>query len=73
MVAAVLSRGMRAWTSFVADPPAPGRKTRTLHEDGNARHRVRVEHDSQTLPAHISDEEGNGWATLSLDRATRAS
>jgi hypothetical protein len=53
------------WTSFVAAPP------RTLHEDGNPAHRVRVEHNRHTLLVHLSDEGGRGWTCLAVDRATR--
>jgi hypothetical protein len=34
-------------------------------------HRVRVEYDSQTLLIHLSDEDGDGWTTIAVDRATR--
>ncbi len=64
----------RAWTSFVADPPAPGkpdRPVRGLHEQGNPRHRLRVEHDASTLLVHLADEDGSGWTTIAIDRATR--
>ncbi|MEQ3550492.1 hypothetical protein WIS52_08420 [Pseudonocardia nematodicida] len=57
------------WTSFVApgtDPPV-----RTLHEDGNPDHRVRVEHDGTTLLVHLSGEDGPGWTCLAVDRLTR--
>ncbi len=64
------SRGR--WTSFVADAPVNGDRTRALHEEGNPRHRVRVEHDNHTLLIHISDEEGSGWTVFALDRLTRA-
>ena len=64
------SRGR--WTSFVADAPVTGGRARALHEEGNPHHRVRVEHDNDTLLIHISDEEGPGWTTLALDRVTRA-
>jgi hypothetical protein len=53
------------WTSFVAAPP------RTLHEDGNPAHRVRVEHNRHTLLVHLSDEDGDGWTVMAVDRATR--
>jgi hypothetical protein len=53
------------WTSFVADPP------RGLHEDGNPSHRLRVEHDRDTLLVHLSGEDGSGWTVLAVDRATR--
>jgi hypothetical protein len=60
---------MARWTSFVAaldsEPP------RTLHEEGNPAHRLRVEHDARTLLVHLSGEDGNGWTTLAVDRATR--
>jgi hypothetical protein len=57
------------WTSFVAD--RHGDPARTLHEDGNPHHRVRVEHDDGTLLVHLSDEDGAGWTVLAVDRATR--
>jgi hypothetical protein len=41
-----------------------------LCDEGNALHRVRVEHDNHTLLVHISDEHGGGWTALALDRAT---
>lgn len=56
---------MARWTSFVAAPP------RSLHEDGNPAHRLRVEHDRDTLLVHLSDEEGDGWTCLAVDRTTR--
>ena len=59
----------RRWTSFVADPE--GDPARILHEDGNAAHRLRVEHDADTLLVHLSDEDGDGWTVLAVDRATR--
>jgi hypothetical protein len=52
------------WTSFVADG-------RSLHEDGNAAHRLRVEHDRDTLLVHLSGEDGEGWTVLAVDRASR--
>jgi hypothetical protein len=51
----------------VADPGRP----RGLHEEGNPAHRVRVEHDPATLLVHLSGEDGDGWTTLAVDRATR--
>ena len=57
------------WTSFVADPHAD--PPRILHEDGNPAHRLRVEHDGATLLVHLSDEDGNGWTVVAVDRATR--
>jgi hypothetical protein len=56
------------WTSFVADEGRRG----TLHEEGRPRHRCRVEHDAATLLVHLSDEDGDGWTTLAVDRATRS-
>jgi hypothetical protein len=58
------------WTSFVGSEPR-GRVVRGLEEDGNPRHRVRVEHNSDTLLVHISGEDGHGWTTVAIDRATR--
>jgi catechol 2,3-dioxygenase-like lactoylglutathione lyase family enzyme len=57
------------WTSFLADPEEE--KTRVLHEQGNPAHRLRVEHDRNTLLVHLSDEDGEGWTVLAVDRATR--
>ncbi len=64
------SRGR--WTSFVADLSSGGRAVRGLHEEGNLRHRVRVEHDRHTLLIHLSDEDGRGWTTVAVDRNSRA-
>ena len=58
------------WTSFVASTRR-GRVVRSLEEEGNPMHRVRVEHNKDTLLIHISGEEGHGWTTLAIDRATR--
>lgn len=58
------------WTSFVARP-GRGRAVRGLEEEGNPRHRVRVEHNRDTLLIHISGENGPGWTTVAIDRATR--
>ena len=58
------------WTSFVARP-GRGRAVRGLEEEGNPKHRVRVEHNRDTLLIHISGENGPGWTTLAIDRATR--
>jgi hypothetical protein len=55
------------WTSFRADPEHP----RVLHEDGNPAHRARVEHNRDTILVHLSDEDGDGWTVLAVDRATR--
>lgn len=62
----------RRWTSFVSAPSSDdGKAVRGLHEQANPRHRLRVEHDTQTLLIHLSHEDGAGWTTLALDRATR--
>ena len=58
------------WTSFVGSP-LRGRAVRGLEEEGNPRHRVRVEHNRDTLLIHVSGEEGQGWTTIAIDRATR--
>jgi hypothetical protein len=58
------------WTSFVGTEPK-GRVVRGLEEEGNPRHRARVEHNRDTLLVHISGEDGEGWTTLAIDRATR--
>jgi hypothetical protein len=55
------------WTSFVADREM----ARGLHEEVNPRHRLRVEHDAHTLLIHLSGEDGDGWTTIAVDRATR--
>jgi len=57
------------WTSFVAD--AGDERVRTLSEEGNPAHRLRVEHNRDTLLVHLSDEDGEGWTVLAVDRATR--
>jgi hypothetical protein len=44
---------------------------RGLEEEGNPQHRVRVEHNRDTLLVHISDETGQGWTTVAIDRVTR--
>jgi hypothetical protein len=59
------------WTSFVAEAEVPGQRVRSLHEDANPRHRLRVEHDDRTLLIHLSGELGDGWTTIAVDRATR--
>lgn len=63
--------GRRRWTSFVAEDAPPGKVVRGLHEQTNPRHRLRVEHDAHTLLVHLSDEDGGGWTTFAVDRATR--
>jgi hypothetical protein len=56
----------------VADPALPGEpRTRALHEEGNPEHRVRVEHNRDTILVHLSEEDGHGWLTLAVDRTTR--
>jgi hypothetical protein len=57
------------WTSFQADPEED--KPRILCEEGNPDHRLRVEHNRETLLVHLSDEDGRGWTVLAVDRATR--
>jgi hypothetical protein len=49
----------------MADPP------RILHEAGNPAHRLRVEHDGQTLLIHLSDEDGDGWTVIAVHRESR--
>jgi hypothetical protein len=61
----------RAWRSFVAAAAPRGRAVRALQEEGNAAHRLRVEHDDHTLLIHLSDEDGDGWTTIAVDRRTR--
>lgn len=58
------------WTSFVAGS-ARGRTVHGLEEEGNPRHRVRVEHNRDTLLVHISGEDGQEWTTVAIDRGTR--
>lgn len=62
----------RRWTSFVADEAPAGTRVRGLHEEANPAHRLRVEHDRSTLLVHLSDEDGGGWTTFAVDRASRA-
>jgi hypothetical protein len=57
------------WTSFVADPAEA--RPRILFEEGNHAHRLRVEHDRETLLIELSGEDGRGWTVLAVDRATR--
>jgi hypothetical protein len=54
------------WGSFVADAEGD----HVLHEAGNPAHRCRIEHDDRILLVHLSDEDGAGWTTLAVDRAT---
>jgi len=65
----VHAAGRSRWTSFIADPADD--KRRILHEEGNPAHRLRVEHDRDTLLVHLSGEDGEGWTVLAVDRATR--
>jgi hypothetical protein len=58
------------WTSFVAEA-MPGEKCRILREDGNPAHRVRVEHNRDTILLHLSGEAGGDWTVLAVDRSTR--
>jgi hypothetical protein len=44
---------------------------RVLYEDGNPAHRVRVEHNRNTLLVHLSDEDGAGWTVMAVDRQSR--
>jgi catechol 2,3-dioxygenase-like lactoylglutathione lyase family enzyme len=57
------------WTSFLADRDDP--RPRILSERGNPSHRLRVEHNRDTLLVHLSDEDGGGWTVLAVDRASR--
>jgi hypothetical protein len=57
------------WTSFVADPDDP--RPRILAEDGNPVHRLRAEHNRDTVLVHLGDEDGKGWTVMAVDRATR--
>jgi hypothetical protein len=57
------------WSSFVADSASD--PPRILHEEGNPGHRLRVEHDQQTLLIHLSDEDGPGWTVFAVERQSR--
>ena len=46
-------------------------RPRVLYEVGNPAHRVRVEHNRNTLLVHLSDEDGQGWTVMAVDRASR--
>ena len=51
----------------MADPQ--DEKPRVLYEQGNAAHRLRVEHDHETLLVHLSDEDGgDGRCSRSIAR-----
>ena len=64
------SRKSARWTSFVGGF-AEGQRVRALAEESNSLHRVRVEHNQDTLLVHISNEDGDGWTTMAIDRSTR--
>jgi hypothetical protein len=70
-VNAVPGTGLRKsrWTSFVAD--AESDPPRILHETANPAHRLRVEHDRETLLIHLSDEDGRGWTVFAVERRSR--
>jgi hypothetical protein len=53
----------------MADPD--DERPRVLYEDGNPAHRVRVEHNRDTLLVHLSDEDGDGWTVVAVDRESR--
>jgi hypothetical protein len=46
-------------------------RPRVLYEEGNPAHRVRVEHNRDTLLVHLSDEDGQGWTVMAVDRESR--
>jgi hypothetical protein len=48
-----------------------GRRVRALLDERNPLHRVRVEHNRDTLLIHVSNEDGGGWTTIAIDRPTR--
>lgn len=64
------ARRSNRWTSFVGSA-IRGREVRGLEEEGHPAHRVRVEHNRDTLLVHISDEDGQGWTVVAIDRTTR--
>ena len=64
------TRRSRRWTSFIGSE-ARGRTVRGLQEEQNPKHRVRVERNQDTLLVHVSDEDGQGWTVLAIDRTTR--
>jgi hypothetical protein len=64
------TRRSARWTSFVGSV-ARGRTVRSLEEEGNPLHRVRVEHNKDTLLVHISGEHGQSWTTVAIDRVSR--
>ena len=58
------------WTSFVGGL-LEGRRVRALQDERNPRHRLRVEHNRDTLLIHLSNEDGQGWTCIAIDRPTR--
>jgi hypothetical protein len=58
------------WTSFVG-VAGRGRAIRQLQDEKNPKHRAKVEHNQDTLLIHVSNEDGGGWTTIAIDRATR--
>ena len=58
------------WSSFIASP-ARGRVSHGLEEEGNPKHRARVEHNKNTILVHLSGEDGADWTVLAVDRKTR--
>jgi hypothetical protein len=63
------SRSQR-WTSFVGGL-LKGRRVRALQDERNPLHRVRVEHNRETLLIHLSNEDGQGWTCIVIDRKSR--
>jgi hypothetical protein len=57
------------WTSFLANPG--DERPRTLFEEDNPRHRLRVEHNREVLLVELSGEDGAGWTVMAVDRPTR--
>jgi hypothetical protein len=47
------------------------KRPRILCEQVNPAHRLRVEHNRETLLVHLGDEDGKGWTVLAVDRGTR--
>jgi len=58
------------WTSFVGGYEK-GRRVRGFQDEKNPLHRVRVEHNRDTLLIHLSNEDGRGWTCIAIDRPTR--
>ncbi|PZR60758.1 MAG: hypothetical protein DLM53_10340 [Candidatus Eremiobacter antarcticus] len=57
------------WASFIANSSEA--KPRVLREQGNPAHRLRVEHNHDTILVHLSGEDGQGWTVIAVDRPTR--